>query len=368
MRSMPAVRLFLGGDVMTGRGIDQILGTPSPPTIHEPFIRDAREYVHLAERANGPIPRPVSDAYIWGDVPEELDRFAPHARIVNLETSVTTSDAAWPKGINYRMNPANVGCLTAAKLDVCALANNHALDYGEAGLLVSLASLAGKGLQTVGAGRDRDEARRPARLRLPGGADLLVFAFGSETSGVPARWAAATDRPGVAFLGDLSQATAGDILHVMARAKGPGDILVASLHWGTNWGHAVPPDHVRFAHWLVDGGVDVIHGHSSHHPRPIEVYRNRLILYGCGNFIDDYEGIGGYEEFRSDLVLMHLASLDPTGQLVSLRMRPLQIRRMRLHRAAAADAQWMAEVLTRISARFGSRIQVVPDGALQLLQ
>ena len=39
------------------------------------------------------------------------------------------------------------------------------------------------------------------------------------------------------------------------------------------------------------GGIDVVHGHSSHHPRPIEVYQRRLILYGCGDFIDDYEGI-----------------------------------------------------------------------------
>ena len=51
------------------------------------------------------------------------------------------------------------------------------------------------------------------------------------------------------------------------------------------------PSQIRFAHRLIDAGVDVVHGHSSHHPRPIEVYRGKLILYGCGDTIDDYEGI-----------------------------------------------------------------------------
>ncbi|MGH7267323.1 MAG: CapA family protein [Candidatus Rokuibacteriota bacterium] len=364
---MPVFRLFLCGDVVTGRGVDQILRHPSHPVIHESAVRDARDYVRLAERANGPIPRQVGDAYIWGDALGELDRFAPHARIVNLETSVTRSDDAWPKAINYRMNPANVGCLTAARLDVCVLANNHVLDYGGPGLVESVETLAGAGLKVVGAGRNRDEALRPARVPLAGGSDLVVFAFGSETSGVPPSWAATADGPGVAFLGDLSRATAADVLGRMAGARRPGDVLVASIHWGTNWGYAVPSEQVRFAHRLIDGGVDLVHGHSSHHPRPIEVYAKRLILYGCGDFVDDYEGIAGYEEFRDDLVLMYLASLGPAGDLVSLRMTPMQIKRMRLHRASSDDTAWMARLLTRISAPFGSRVELTPDGALQLL-
>jgi poly-gamma-glutamate capsule biosynthesis protein CapA/YwtB (metallophosphatase superfamily) len=56
----------------------------------------------------------------------------------------------------------------------------------------------------------------------------------------------------------------------------------------------VDEDQVRFARRLIDGGVDVIHGHSSHDLRPVEVYRGRLILYGCGDCIDDYEGISGH--------------------------------------------------------------------------
>jgi poly-gamma-glutamate capsule biosynthesis protein CapA/YwtB (metallophosphatase superfamily) len=68
-------------------------------------VHDARDYVALAERASGPIPAPVSWAYIWGDALAEMERAAPDACIVNLETAVTTADAPWPrKGIHYRMS------------------------------------------------------------------------------------------------------------------------------------------------------------------------------------------------------------------------------------------------------------------------
>jgi poly-gamma-glutamate capsule biosynthesis protein CapA/YwtB (metallophosphatase superfamily) len=361
---VPVFRVFLAGDVMTGRGVDQILRHPSTPVIHEPVVRDAREYVELAEGAHGPIPRSVDDTYIWGDALDELDRVAPAARIINLETTVTRSDEAWPKGINYRMHPANVSCLTAARLDICVLANNHILDYGEPGLVETLETLTGAGLKVVGAGRNQEEALRPSRVSVPGDRDLVVFAFGSETSGIPRSWAASAERPGVALLEDLSGA--GALLDRMARAKGPGDVLVASIHWGTNWGYTVPPDHVRFAHQLINGGVDVIHGHSSHHPRPIEVYADRLILYGCGDFIDDYEGITGYEEFRADLVLLYFAALGPTGNLIGLHMAPLQMKQMRLHRVSPGDAAWLARTLTRISTPFGSRVQLAHDGMLEL--
>ena len=109
---------FLCGDVMTGRGIDQILWHPSKLQIHEPSVRDARDYVALAEQANGRISKPDS-SYVWGDAIHELDRAAPDVRAINLETSVTRSDDYWKgKGINYRMHPDHTACLSAARIDV----------------------------------------------------------------------------------------------------------------------------------------------------------------------------------------------------------------------------------------------------------
>jgi poly-gamma-glutamate synthesis protein (capsule biosynthesis protein) len=100
--------------------------------------------------------------------------------------------------------------------------------------------------------------------------------------------------------------------------------------------------------------------------RPIEVYRDRLVLYGCGDFIDDYEGISGYEEYRGDLVFAYVATLEPSGALAGLRMRPLRMRRMRLERAGRDDAEWLATTLGRIGEEFGSRFVVTDDGALTL--
>jgi poly-gamma-glutamate synthesis protein (capsule biosynthesis protein) len=360
--------LFLCGDVMTGRGIDQILMCPSMPELHERSVQDARCYVALAEHASGDIPRAVDPTYIWGDALVELDATAPAARIVNLEVSITRSAASWPgKGVHYRMHPANVGCLEAAGIDVCALANNHVLDYGYAGLDETLTTLAGVGLRTAGAGRDLAEAQRPAIVERPGGHRVIVLSCGTETSGIPRAWAATGTGPGVDLLPDLSDSTAGRLVARVRRLKRAGDVVVASIHWGSNWGYAVPQAHVRFAHQLVDGGVDIVHGHSSHHPRPIEVYRDRLVLYGCGDFIDDYEGIAGHDDFRDDLVVMYFPVVElSTGALAGLRMVPMRIRRMRLSRASAAETAWLHDRLTAVCSPFGARVQVAADGALRL--
>ena len=128
------MRIFLCGDVMTGRGIDQALPHPCPPILHEGYMDSALDYLRIAEEENGPVPRPADFHYIWGDALDEWRSAKPHARVVNLETSITRSDAFEPKGINYRMSPENAGCLTAAAIDCCVLANNHVLDWGQAGL------------------------------------------------------------------------------------------------------------------------------------------------------------------------------------------------------------------------------------------
>ena len=139
--SPDSVTLFLAGDVMTGRGIDQVLPFPADPQIHETFVKSASDYVKLAERANGAIQRPVGFDYIWGDALTELKRRKPDARIINLETTLTRSTRPEPKGINYKMNPANLGAITAADIDCCVVANNHVLDWGCSGLLDTLCAL-----------------------------------------------------------------------------------------------------------------------------------------------------------------------------------------------------------------------------------
>jgi len=360
------VTLFACGDVMPGRGIDQILPHPGDPELREDYASDANAYVRLAERVNGPIPRPVGFSWPWGDALPVIEDAAPDVRIINLETSVTRSaDFAPGKAVHYRMNPDNLPCVAAIRPDVCALANNHVLDFGDRGLRETLAALAGAGLATAGAGLDAAEAGRPAAVPLPDGGRLLVFCCGTASSGIPPHWAATATRPGINLLPSLSPAAA-DTLNARARAvRQDGDLVMVSIHWGSNWGYGVDRDQVAFARRLIDGGVDVIHGHSSHHPRPIEVYRGKLILYGCGDCIDDYEGITGHEEYRDDLRLLYFASIAPgTAELAALVMVPMQARNMRLRHASATDRRWLAATLGHISREFGSRVEYRSDGRL----
>ncbi len=368
-RTSNLITMFLVGDVMTGRGIDQVLPHPSDPLIYESYMKSARGYVELAEEISGPIPKPVDFAYIWGEALDELERVQPDLRIINLETSVTTSDDYLEgKGIHYRMHPDNIHSLTAAKIDFCSLANNHILDWGHAGLTETLDSLKRANINYSGAGLNLQAAESPAVMEVNGKGRVILFSYGLETSGIPFNWAASEDKPGVNLLKNLSEQTVQYIKGKVGAVKQPGDIVVASIHWGSNWGYEIPPEHKIFAHKLIDeAGVDVIHGHSSHHVKGIEVYQGKIIFYGAGDLLNDYEGIRGYEDFRGDLGLMYFVSVDPsTGKLVDLQMTPTQIKHLKVNRASRADALWLREVLIREGIKLGTRVDMNSDSTLTL--
>jgi poly-gamma-glutamate capsule biosynthesis protein CapA/YwtB (metallophosphatase superfamily) len=363
-----SLSLFLCGDVMTGRGIDQALPHPVNPILYEPYVRDAREYIALATNANGPIPRPLSFDYIWGDAVRELQRAEVDLRIANLETAITSAETPWPeKGIHYRMHPQNIGCLKSAKISACVLANNHLLDWGYNGLSETLKTLDAAGIAHAGAGNDFEEAVQPAVLNTACNGRLLLFSFGLSTSGIPQDWKATSISPGVNLLDDLSEATAAWIADRMRAHGQPGDLIIASIHWGSNWGYEVPRDQITFAHRLIEEGVAVVHGHSSHHVKAIEVFKGHLILYGCGDFLTDYEGISGYEMFRSDLALMYLIELDScSGELIAARWVPMCMRQFRLERASIADAEWLCDCLNKLGKPFNTGTRLEKDSNLML--
>ncbi len=363
------IKLALAGDVMLGRGIDQILPSPGNPQLYENYLQSAQDYVQIAERASGPIPRGAGLDYVWGDAANVLRQEQAEVTIVNLETAVTDAGSPEPKGINYRMNPRNAGVLRRLPVDCCVLANNHVLDWGEAGLLQTLGTLRGLRIPVAGAGRDAAGAAAPAILPRKDGSRVLVLAFATGDSGVPRRWAAGPDKPGVNYLDRLDGTRVEAIAAQVAAVKSAGDVALASIHWGGNWGYNIPAEQVSFAHALIEfAGIDVVHGHSSHHAKGFEIHRGKLILYGCGDFLNDYEGIRGYEEFRADLALLYLPVLDDRegGILASLSIVPFQIRNFRLNRASETDAHWLAETLTRHCLSPGARLVVEPDATLHL--
>jgi poly-gamma-glutamate synthesis protein (capsule biosynthesis protein) len=364
----PGLRLFLCGDVMTGRGVDQVMPHSVNPRIYESYIKDARDYVRLAERKHGNIEDPVSYDYIWGDAMEVWKRFDPVFKIINLETSVTDDGDPWPgKGIHYRMHPGNTRLLSTAGIDFCSLANNHVLDWGREGLSETLQSLESEGITTAGAGKNLSEARKPAVLS-KNGHRVIVFSYGTPTSGVLRSWAATPEKPGINLL-NLDDKNAIDRINQKIQSiKQPGDLVVFSVHWGDNWGYGVPRRQQKFARRLIDdGGVDIVHGHSSHHIRGIEVYKNKLIIYGAGDFLNDYEGISGHEQYRDDLTLMYFPDIDPSsGKLLSMKMVPMQIRNFSLQHIEENDAQWLLSTLNREVAMSSTHIELNEDGSFSL--
>ncbi len=358
------MKIFLGGDAMLGRGIDQILVHPSSPEIYESYVKDARAYVAMAESSNGMIPKKAPDSYIWGDALLEWEKQKPMLKILNLETSVTRNNDYWKgKGINYRMNPENIGVLKTVPNLVLALANNHVMDWGMAGLLETLEVLTKSGIPFSGAGENLSQAMAPAIYNLNIHQRILYFSMGLESSGIPGPWRADKNRSGIYLLTDLSRKSLLEVKEVIDHYKRPGDLVIVGLHWGSNWGYEVPKSHQDFAHALIDEvGVHLIHGHSSHHPRPIEIYKKVPILYGCGDFINDYEGIGGSESFRDDLAAMYFVKFNTeTFKSEGVEIVPMQIKKFKLFYAKKNDVSWMMETLARESKKMGTNFKRIDD-------
>ena len=358
------ISVALAGDVMIGRGVDQIMRHPGDPTLHETWARSALRYVELAEEKSGPIPRGVGPAYVWGDSPDRLADAGVDVRIVNLEAALTARGRPWPgKGIHYRAHPENAQCLIAGRIDVAVVANNHILDWSEQGLGDTLDTLDRLGVGRTGAGADQSEAWSPASVTIERSGRVLVLGLGSPSGGVDPGWEAGPDRPGVAFLGSFSEVCIERIDQTIDGSRRPGDVVVVSIHWGPNWGHGIPSAHRRFARALIDDvGVDVVHGHSSHHPMGFEIYHGRLILYGCGDLLTDYEGILGHEEFRPELGAWYLAALDAdTGVLQDLRIIPTKVNRFQLTTPSQDEMDWLVGLFQDKSVTPGFRIERQQD-------
>lgn len=386
--SCPAdTRLLLCGDVMTGHGIDPFL---LPPAMHAPLartVKSALEYVREAEAAidprtpptithgsaagsapaHPPLPRPLSFDYPWGDALPLLKREPPDLRLINLETTITERGAPAMPAPQARMHPLHLPTLAALGVDGAVLANRHVLDWGHEGLHDTLTSLRQAGIPGIGAGHDCAEADQEGQWLLPGKARVRLFAYGHPSSGLPPHWAAAANRPGINWLERLDSDAIRRLAARIRGSKEEGDLVIVSLHWGSNWGYEVPGEQRRFARALIDeAGVDLVWGHSSHHPRPIEVYRDRLILYGVGDFLKDASRALGHEAYRPHLAALYLPRLAADGRLSELRLWPLHVHLFRLKRAGALDCHWLARALSQECRCHGTGLELQADGSLQL--
>ena len=179
------------------------------------------------------------------------------------------------------------------------------------------------------------------------------------SSGIPASWAAREEKPGLIILESLSDPILMEIRKKVTEKKQAGDLLIASVHWGGNWGYGIPYEQKEIARRLIEeAGFDLIHGHSSHHFKGIEIHKGKPIFYGCGDLINDYEGIRGQEAFRSELPLLYFVEINPqTGNLLCLHLIPLEIRKFRLNYAVNEKAKWVFQTMKRECNILGTILQ-----------
>jgi poly-gamma-glutamate capsule biosynthesis protein CapA/YwtB (metallophosphatase superfamily) len=295
-------------------------------------------------------------AGVWGST---LDRLrALDGLVLNLECCVSTRGERWPdKTYYFRADPDfAVPALEAAGASVASLANNHVLDFREPALRDTIAHLTGAGVEAAGAGPDREAALESVVVDV-GGLTVATIAL---TDQWPA-YAAGEESPGTAYVpldrtDPTTRALVGDALERVSAAA--PDLVLASLHWGPNWETAPDATQESFARWLIERGVDIVHGHSAHVLQGVEVYRGRPIVYDAGDFVDDYIHKERLHNKRS--ALFELVITD--GTLDELRVVPVEIERERATLADGESAAWVREAMRERSAAFDTAVERMGDG------
>ena len=326
------VKLALAGDVMLGRGVAETL--------------DARM-------------RPEE---LWGDVIPLLD--ASDLRIINLECAITDNERPWnrtPKVFHFRAQPSAIEILRAARIDACSLANNHTLDFEERGLLDTIEHLDAAGIRHAGAGRDREESAAPAVLAMPAASTRRVGLLAFTDNEPP--FAAGTDRPGTNYLPvslepDVLRRVKGAVSAV--REMGV-DTVIFSNHWGPNMVQRPRETFRRFAHAVIDSGVDIYYGHSAHVFQGVEVYHGKPILYDTGDFIDDY---AVDPRLRNDWSFLFRIAVEG-GTFERLELTPVKLSYARVDLAVGGERERILDRMEGLSAEVGTTF-VRSEGSLVL--
>ncbi len=317
---MAKITLGLAGDVMIGRLVDDRLCTTSPETI-------------------------------WGDMLSLLR--SSDFNLINLEAALTKSEEEVFKAFNFKSHPDHVKSLLEANITAVHLANNHVLDFAEKGLAETIETLDHVGIAHVGAGRTEEEAKKPYITTVKG-IKLGVLGYTDNEPG----WVARRDCPGTQYLEIGEDESWREEIEAL---RPQVDYLIVSLHWGPNMRERPTRRFRKFAHDLVDAGVDLIHGHSSHVFQGIEVYNDKLILYDTGDFVDDY-AVDPY--LRNDRTFFYQIEIDEEG-FQKLRCLPAHIENCQVNRADGNEGAKILKRLRQLSKELGTELHE-EEGSLVL--
>lgn len=244
--------------------------TPSPSGAREKIVIQGGGDVSL-DPAFLPVLRSKGFAWAWsglGSVFRDDD-----LSIVNLECPATTVEAPAARTPVFRCSPEALSTTRAAGIDVANQANEHVFDQGTEGFLDSLRRLRAAGIAPVGAGSNSSSAITPAVFER-GGWKIAVVGIGQVTT-----QAATSSSPGTAGL-DFASALAG----IRAAAQ-TADIVVVTVHWGSDGDTQPRSLQVEQAKQMVAAGADVIFGHHSHRLQPLRIVDGTPVFFSLGNLV-----------------------------------------------------------------------------------
>ncbi len=198
--------------------------------------------------------------------------------MVNLESAVTERGTPEPKRYHFRAPTSAYAAIQAAGIDLVSIGNNHALDYGQVGLLDTLTSAKAANMPVVGAGRNTAEAYEPYFTTVKG-VRVGVVAL-SQVYELSEQWKPTDTRPGIAmaFNKDLSAAA-------VRKARTQADLIIVYLHWGTEGSYCPNGDQKSIAKILAEAGADILIGTHAHMPQGDGFLGATYVHYGLGNFL-----------------------------------------------------------------------------------
>jgi poly-gamma-glutamate synthesis protein (capsule biosynthesis protein) len=213
--------------------------------------------------------------------------------MVNLENPLTRATLPIAsKQFNFKAEPESVEVLKQGGVDLVTLANNHTMDFQEAGLKETMATLDRAGILHMGAGRDIAEARRPEIIDVKGQRLAYLSYWGNEYS-------AGENKAGI------SPILEANIAHDIRAIRNQVDWIIVNYHWGQELAEHPADWQMELARFTIDQGADLIVGHHPHVLQGAEIYRGRPIAYSLGNFI-----FGGNSRSDYDTAVMRVALKD----------------------------------------------------------
>jgi len=199
----------------------------------------------------------------------------------NLESPIAPDSSPEPdSGVAFTAPPAAAAALARAGFDIVSTANNHAWDGGPAAVEETMRQLTRAGVRFVGSGFGRDMAEQPVILERRGWR-VAFFALTRAWNPAPYTFRSHAGSQYVAW-GDT-----GRIYPAIRelKASGRADVVVVSMHGGTEYAEALPQHMQELARGVVDAGADLVLAHHPHVLQPVVWYRHKPIVQSLGNFV-----------------------------------------------------------------------------------